>query len=317
MGQNISTSRDDVPPPGMHKIRGLGLTDMDAGRKRDIMKIVRIVSDAAGRLDFQIRENYINVYFRGGCIWKIGGVAPKSWGLSFFTEMKYFKRPNSDQLDSSWLPESRGGVDKWNSVRTRLETVMEGWFNIHPKEERDLQHKCAFNHVINTSSNWIIVDIEYAAWLHGKKCNKGALNCRRLCKIDMVAFQRSSLMQSGAIPLYIIEFKVGGGAVTGTSGVISHAQDIHQFLCNRADHNARNAFLESMKNIVREKLSLGLLPEVPINILKRKFVCRPAFVLKDAPLPDQVTDAINKTLKSCSDNNLWLEFDSFVSSAKV
>jgi len=277
-----------------------------------IQQIAQIVLSTAGRLDLQIRDGYINVYYQGGSIWKIDKVTPRSRGLLFSTAKKYFHRGKLlPPVDSSWLPGPHDGLDAWNTVRGQLETVMVDWFNLHPKKERDLQHKCACNHLLNNASKWIVVDIEYAAWLHGKKGTPAALDSRRMCKFDMVAFERSSLETKGELPVYLVEFKVQEGAVTGASGVTSHAKDFQQLLCNRVDVSALSALKESIKNIIRDKVSLGLLPGVPAETANRDIVCRPIFVLKDVALDSGKRNNIKETLTSCSDGKLWLQYASF------
>lgn len=309
---NTEATRKNVPPPKVHRIRGLRLSDLPTRTSAVIQQIAQIVLSTAGRLDLQIRDGYINVYYQGGSIWKVDKITPRSRGLLFSTNKKYFHRGKMQPpVDSSWLPGPRDGLDVWNTVRGQLETVMVDWFNLHPKKERDLQHKCACNHLLNKSSKWIVVDIEYGAWLHGKKVALAAKDSRRLCKFDMVAFERSSLETKGELPVYLVELKVQKRAVAGASGVTSHAKDFQQLLCNKVDVNALSALKESIKNIIRDKVSLGLLPGVPAETANRDIVCRPIFVLKDVDLDSGERNNIEEILASCSDSKLWLQYTSY------
>jgi len=305
-------TRNNVSPPTNHRIRGLKLAELSAEVKAVIQRIAQIVSSSAGGLDLQIRDGYINIYYRGGCIWKVDKITPGSRELLFSTDEKYFHRGKlQPPVDSSWLPGPRDGLEAWNTVRGQLEAVMVDWFNLHPKAERTDQHTCACNHLVNKASKWIVVDIEYAAWLHGRKGALAATNSRRLCRFDMVAFERASLDTKDELLVYLVEFKVKEGALAGTSGVISHAKDFRQLLCNADDEKARSALKKSIKNIIREKVSLGLLPGVPTETADREIVCRPAFVLKNVDRTRSEPAEIQGILASCSDEKLWLPCDSF------
>ncbi len=114
------------------------------------------------------------------------------------------------------------------------------------------------------------------------------------------------------LPVYLVEFKVEGKSVSGASGLKSHAEDFEQFLNNEADSKAKRAFEASMRNIIREKIKLGLLPGVPEGVENRKFEMKPMFVLKDVK-SDSHKNGNETILKGLTDNNLWLDYNSFIS----
>ncbi len=312
MDTETKKTRNDVPPPVEHVIRGLGTAFSNKAYAADIKKIAGLSAVEKENLSFQIRGRYLNVYFMGGSMWKVEFPSrPEFTKVS--TDEKYFERKDNDNVDNRWLPKPNAGLDKWLACREKLESVMEEWFELHPKAERKLQHECSCNHLINTSSQWIVIDIEYAAWLHGMKAKKKDLNSRRLCKFDMVAIPRSSLSNNTTpLPVYLVEFKVGGKSVSGASGLKSHAEDFEQFLNYKEDKKSREAFVESMRNIIREKIALGLLPGVPEGVENRKFEMKPMFVLKDVK-SDSYKNRAEAILQGLTDKNLWMDYDTFIS----
>ena len=183
---------------------------------------------------------------------------------------------------------------------------MEDWFCNNPKAERDLQHVLTCNHLRNHSSKWIILDIEYAAWLHGTKENKKAGDCRRLCRYDMIGIKRQSLSDNNPIPVYIMELKLGDAAIGGKSGIISHAEDITQLLSDMRDKKALMAFKESIQNIIREKSEIGILPGVSTKIADRDIEPRVAFILQNSNEIVKEKKAAQKILSRCCDRVLWI-----------
>lgn len=295
-------------PPNSHRVRGLGFNKLNPEMQGVVKKIAKIVLESNGRLDMQIRDGYVSVYYSGGCIWKVNHISPKSRGIIIETDKKYFKISKNKKADSSWLPRRTDGIEKWNRARARLEKIMDEWFVRHPKQERDLQHTLACNHVRNPNSKWIILDTEYAAWLHGTKDKKKADDCRRLCRYDMIGIERRSLEGQSPIIVYIMELKQGDGAVGGKSGITSHAEDIAQLISDKRDEKALTAFMASMHNIIHEKAAIGVLPSVPKRISERIIEPRAAFILHDSSESAQEKEIAQKILSGCCDKILWLKY---------
>lgn len=249
-------------PPEKHKVRGLKLDKIVRNRSR-LLEFVSAVNNDAD-LDLQIRSNYLDIYYRGGCLLNIRGFMWKH--LIFAFDDKYFERKDG-QNKKSWLP-TRNSEDNsriWLDSLQKLKDTMDGWFgDENNNDERQLQQQICSNSTRNPWSGWLYLDVEYAAWLHGKRENNEVdLSVgRRLCKFDLIAVKREDLTSPGPLTIYVVELKQGNGALEGKAGLIAHAKDLHQFMSNDIDVKALDAFKDSVRNIIREKSELGLLPGV-------------------------------------------------------
>lgn len=240
-------------PPDQPKIRGLQLQRLNTEQRQVVTDLVEIVNSDK-TLDLQIRDSYINIYYLGGNLLKISGFNSRSGRIDFHFDKKYFQRKNGKHLPAK-LPAAPSAFSDWKCSLDRLKSVMDGWFADYPKAERHTQHELCLMHRNDNQSQWIVIDIEYAAWLHDAE--KG----RKLCRFDMVAINRNSICQGQPITLYLVELKEGNNALSNKSGVEAHARDFLQFLNYQNDKKARSAFTNSMKNIIHEKVELGLLPK--------------------------------------------------------
>lgn len=250
------TEKQRKEPPTKPKIRGLRI-DNKSPIKQQLIDIVNAVK-LDNSLDLQIRDGYLNIYYRGGSLLRISGFRGKQINIHF--DDKYFERGNERAVDKSWLPESSANISCWLVKLPDLKKTMDDWFKLYKKFEREKQHQLCCKTTQHSTSPWIILDIEYAVWLHGDREDNSA--GRRLCRFDMVAVKRSDLKNSGPLTVYIVEFKQGENALEGAAGLESHAKDLLQFINEEKDEVAREAFKQSVKNIVKEKAELGLLPDV-------------------------------------------------------
>lgn len=226
------------------------MTPKQAASLRALVTVI----GADRNLDLQIRDGYINVYYCGGCIWKIDGFSSgldEEW-VSF--NRRYLKGWWGG--DSKLPKENDGDLSKWIASLGELKQAMGNYFLKKPNYERKVQQELCAMYSRVPDSPWVILDMEYAAWIHGAKHEKGGPG-RRLCKFDFVAFERVKPEK-----LYLVELKVTRSAMGGLSGIRSHAEDFAHLLTRDSDIPARQAFKESMRNILRDKVELGLLPNV-------------------------------------------------------
>ncbi|MDH5524853.1 MAG: hypothetical protein OEY01_12815 [Desulfobulbaceae bacterium] len=306
-------TKNEHLPPQIHRVRGLRLNELNQEKQNVVKKIANIVKRSAGRLDMQIRDGYVNVYYRGGCIWKVSRITPKSRSIIIETDTQYFGKKSRKKKAEvpQWLPKPQDSIDDWDKVREKHQKIMDKWIaanhNDEDEGERELQQRLTCEHLKNPNSKWIILDIEYAAWLHDSKKNKedDRRGGRRLCRYDMIGIKRRSLQDDGPIPVYIMELKVGAGAIGGKSGIISHAEDIAQLLNDKRDEKALRAFKDSVQNIIREKIELEILPGVSEENAKRDIEPRVAFIMHESGEMGQVEKDVQETLSGCCEKILW------------
>lgn len=306
-----------VPPPKNHRVRRIRYSNLKPNTKETIDHIAGMVVDSVGELDFQIRTDCVNVYYRGGSLWKVTNISPRTRGTQIFTDHKYFKRKKEADDNPAWLPEPKGNLNDWISATTRHKKILDGWFEEHNNRERQLQHELAVNHLINTESEWIILDIEYTAWLHGKKENKKDPHTRRSCKYDLIGVKRLDLRNSGILPIYVMELKQGNGSIKGKASIISHAEDMEQLICDPADAMAKIALIDSIKLSFEEKQVLGLLPNVTSEISERDIQLKPAFILEGVDDSDDLNaqkKGAKEILSNCSPSFPWLDYNEMINS---
>jgi hypothetical protein len=79
----------DKKPPEKHRVRGLNFKNLTPEMQNEVKEIVQIVLQSDCRIDLQIRDSYLNVYYKGGCLWKVSRISPRSRGLIIETDPKY------------------------------------------------------------------------------------------------------------------------------------------------------------------------------------------------------------------------------------
>jgi hypothetical protein len=209
--------------------RGLSenfLKDLLSGYLKPILECVK--NDDT--LFLGIRENYINIYYRGGSILKL--TENKKYYLAEFNT-NYFQ----DEKNTS-------GNKKFNIAKIKdkksaetlvaqfpfLKLKMDNYFSTHRNNEREFQQVTARenNHsIISNDTDYFITDIEYT-----NSTSKEA-------RFDMVAIKWESSAKerknSKNCTLALIEMKYGDGAIEGKSGIENHLKHFSKF-CNDKDN---------------------------------------------------------------------------------
>lgn len=211
----------------------------------------------------EIREGYINVYYRGGSILKITEIKGKTQDYKFEFDKKYGirKNGNSKLVDGRVLTETKNGVKKeicWCDFMVHhyddvvkmtddtaqryfddLKNMMDGWFEEHPKKEREFQHYMSLPRY-----NDNVLGIEYAIGESG-------------LRFDMVMIDKEG-------ELYIVENKFGNGSISSMTtvgkekpGLSKHYGDFIKVVTKK---DYWSNIKESMTNILGIKQELGLIP---------------------------------------------------------
>lgn len=202
----------------MRYINGRFVEDLLRG---ELAYFLTQVKNNRRKLSLEIRDGYINIYYKGGNLLKI---AQKRKGYSFFFDAKYCKHKDGNNFDLlNNLPDDAESYQKYFAMMMH---EMEQWFEEHPKPERDYQHQLLVN-------NPEIVDIEY--------------QIGRRMRLDMLMFLNGRLL--------IVENKYGTGAIGGKAGVAEHYKDICEVL---QDPKLLAELQDSVSYISRAKHALGL-----------------------------------------------------------
>ena len=181
------------------------------------------VKNNRNRLSLEVRNGYINIYYKGGNLLKI---TQKSKGYSFHFDAKYCKHKDGNKNFELLNDLHSDDIDGYKKHFHLMMQEMDAWFDEHPKEERDYQHSLLVN-------NPEIIDIEY--------------QIGRRMRLDMLLFTNGKLM--------IVENKFGTGAIGGSAGISKHYSDICEVL---NDSNLLEEMIDSVCYISEAKKELGL-----------------------------------------------------------
>jgi len=221
--------------------RGLSpefLADLQGGMLAPLRE--RVVRDRS--LSLELRENYINVYYRGGNVMR---VCPTDEGYSAFFDRKYFggaEAPMPMPPDRLRKPEDVGA---WLSALPSLKQAMDLW---QPGEEREVQQLVLRDNNVGgcaRSTDYYVCDIEYANH-HGR--------------FDVVAVHwpstPSARKRADGRRLVLGEVKFGDGALDGPAGLHAHVNDVNAHLA--VPENLDGLKLE-MVRVFNQKRALGFI----------------------------------------------------------
>jgi hypothetical protein len=217
-------------------------------------------------LCLEIREGYINLYYRGGNLLRITQSAS---GYTFAFDLRYCEHKTGRSENASRILNAKTITDYVDLIPL-LKTEMDWYFCEHPKMEREIQQ-----HILRENNrcgkakhtDYFIADIEYANMQNGSR-------------FDMLAVKWPSTSlarkNSNDLSLAFIEVKYGDSALNGTAGLKKHFTDMESFLRN---HSLSQLSAEAQK-VMNQKVELGLVS----GIKEDKKICinpnkRPEFIL--------------------------------------
>ena len=231
--------------PGKFKPRQLNSDFILALKSGSLSSILEIVHKDP-TLDLNIRNNYINIYYRGGNILKI--TLDKARGYLFHFDKKYCI--DSKSTSSSVLVSLCTKGD-WFHYFPLAKQVMDFYLAKHPKEEREYAQLVVRDNnysKVSNSTDYFIIDYEYDNH-HG-------------ARFDLVSVEWPSKTTIRRNPrknkpkLVVMEMKYADGALKGTAGMIKHVGDFLTFLSRSIDVSS---FRKEMLILFKQKRELGLI----------------------------------------------------------
>lgn len=174
-------------------------------------------------LCLEIRNNYINIYYRGGSLLKI---IQRRNDYRFFFDSKYCLNKEDDTNFELLKSLDTKNVNDYIKNFPTMINEMDSWFDFRPKAEREFQHNLL-------KSNSCIIDIEY--------------QFQRKMRFDMIVFNGDKIV--------IVENKFGGNSISGKAGIAKHYKDMCDVLL---DNELNQELIQSVVNISDTKYRLGL-----------------------------------------------------------
>jgi len=219
--------------------------------KGSLCQLLTYVKDD-NTLDLEIREDYINIYYRGGNILKVDNYKNSSFSYKF--DEGYLKGCGFISYNSLI-----GLIDnkEWNNYFPLAKQVMDLFITKNPQEEREFQQLVVRENNYSSIANgtdYFIIDIEY--------------NNHKNARFDLVSVEWPSKaserkLQAKFKPkLTVIEMKYGDGALRGEAGLLKHCRDWNKFWLNQPDVKS---FKDEMVIALRQKRELGLIPDIAKN----------------------------------------------------
>ncbi|NDV24439.1 hypothetical protein [Desulfovibrio sp. JC022] len=228
-------------------LNSLFLADLKDGILTPVLE--RVLKDHT--LDFQIRDDEVHIYYRGGQLSSIKpATAKEKYSVSF--DKNYLK---GSDLDVDLVPEITDAETAELCVSTfqSLKLAMDFHFARQQKNEREFQQLVSRENSYSSLSNktdYFIVDIEFE--------NKTE---DVTTKFDCIAIKWPSVSAARRDPnnnklkLAIVEIKYGDNALAGKSGLVDHLDKTYN--CLRNNGVLENITSTTLKQF-NQKRELGL-----------------------------------------------------------
>ena len=247
------------------------LKDLKSGSLSRLTKVVK--HDET--LSLEIRNNYINVYYRGGSLFRIE--SRKDYSISF--DKKYLNHG----VDCEFEPLD---LSKFQSIDDYIEGIvlfkreMDLWFSVHRKQEREYQQVISRENnfsMVSNDTDYFICDIEYAK---NESIQKDDRVTKEGSRFDMVGIKwlsnSSDRRTNKSISLAIFEMKYGDGAMTGSAGIMKHFKDLDDFmskgkhveLMDEAETQFNQKYYLGLIEVTRSKMENeveGMFKKIEIN----------------------------------------------------
>lgn len=214
-------------------------------------------------LCMEIRENYINVYYRGGNLLKVSAASEGKYLYQF--DHHYFTQNRNTGAVRYLLP-SLGPAENWVQLFPQLKAEMDFWFYEHPMAMREKQQQILRDNNSGyggRDTDYYIVDLEYANLENGSK-------------FDMLAARWYEKSDIKDIRLALIQVKDGDhlmscGSEGPGSGIRGSLLDFESFLAKKPAWDLANDIFTEARIVLGQKIKIGLIDGISENAFSKYF----------------------------------------------
>ena len=221
------------------------LDDLLTGELKPLLDMVHIDDT----LDLELRGKCINIYYRGGSLFRIKEKGSGTYEICF--DSNYCNTEAWRNTGSK--VESKPTIEQAVKDIPYYKQAMDMWFHKHPKYEREFQQLLVRENNnqgdISKSTDYYIIDIEYAD-----------SNENRKSRFDIVALKweskSSARRNTEKCSIALMELKYGDGALNNESGVKEHLNDLKSFMS--IEKEKLDDFKKDIETVFKQKCQLGL-----------------------------------------------------------
>lgn len=237
--------------------------ELKDGHLSNLLKIVKEDND----LVLEIRNDYVNIYYKGGNIAKVGPRDSIQFDENYYKGVPDYEsddKKNERKRKKKELLKELKTYRDYNSIVKDMKDLMEKyWEWLREKKgktlkEKEVQHALCINNT--ESSEYTIIDVEFQ--ISTNKENKYCYQKPKKPDGRYVAEEKKSprfdiiAVRNKDHRLCVIELKSGVDALYGKSGVGDHADSFEGSI-------GRNPipFLNEIKRVIEDKKNLKLLSD--------------------------------------------------------
>lgn len=250
------------------------LTD---GNLAKMLKVVNTDED----LVVYIREDYLSVYYKGGCIGKISSEKSITFDKAYFEPCSgdEVKKQQRDELIKYFKNA------QYHEYFNKAKNVMDRWSNERGKktEEKYTQQELALNNKYGMS-DYTILDLEYQ--VSSESRFKSEYEKKPTPRFDIIAINKDG-------KVCVIELKKGVKALRGNSGLDDHYKSYQQSIGRKPQ-----LFVEEMCQLLKQKKAFGLIDQrAKITEDEPEFIFAYAFTSTDEKGMKKEKDSYNEEVR--------------------
>ena len=221
------------------------LDDLLTGELKPLLDMVHIDDT----LDLELRGKCINIYYRGGSLFRITEKGSRTYEIFFdlnYCDTEAWRNTGIIVICNPTIQQAVKDIPYYKQA-------MDMWLHKNPKYERECQQLLVRENNnqgdISKSTDYYILDIEYTDDSDRSKS-----------RFDIVALKWESKSwirkDNGKCSVVLMEMKYGDNALDGAAGIEKHLEDFKNFFAKPVDE--LKEIYKDWEKVFKQKCELGL-----------------------------------------------------------